>query len=83
MRRRNRLSYGLTELASACGLFYVTLVSMANRTPTELSAGLISIRSLTFIALIYFMVRALDNIGEGLKPYPIWEARWDKAFPRA
>jgi hypothetical protein len=84
MRRRHRVYYGVFELVAACALFYVTMQSIIHRgAAAPMSFETIATRSITFLALVYFMVRALDNIGEGLKRYPTWEAWWDKIFPKA
>lgn len=84
LRRRQRLAYGLFELVASCAIFYATMLAIIHRGgAAPMSLETIATRSITFIALVYFMVRALDNIGEGLKPYPMWEARWDKVFPKA
>ena len=66
LRRRNRVWYGGFELTIAVGFFYFLLVGIDSGWPKPMSLELILNRMLTFFAAIYFMVRALDNIGEGL-----------------
>ncbi len=83
MKRRFRLMYGLFELAAACALFFVTLLGMIH--PTDVwvfpNEKLLS-RGLTFLALIYFMVRALENIGEGFNPSSSSAKKWNSVFPK-
>ena len=84
MRRKHRLAYGIVELLTACSLFYVTMLNIIHGgRGTSISLELIALRALTFFALVYFMVRALDNIGEGLKPPSRTYARWEKLFPKS
>jgi hypothetical protein len=79
MRRKHRLWYGLLELAIACGLFYATMLGIIQT--SSIPVQNVS-RILTFMALLYFMVRALDNIGEGLKPGSTLAHRWERIFPK-
>jgi hypothetical protein len=78
LRRRNRIIYGASELLIAVGFFYFLLMGMAfDAKPVTFE--LITDRMLKFLIAIYFMVRALDNIGEGLKESPS-HAKWEAFF---
>ena len=39
-----------------------------------------TIALLGMLAAVYILVRGLDNIGEGLREYPKWGARWQRFF---
>ena len=78
LRRRNRLVYGVLELIIAIGFFYFLLVGMAFA-DKPMTLELLFSRMLTMFAGIYFMVRGLDSIGEGLKKSP-WQAKWERFF---
>jgi uncharacterized protein with PQ loop repeat len=77
MRRRERIWYGCLEMAVAFGFFYFLLVGFDSEVP--ISAQLITNRTLIMFAAIYFMVRALDNIGEGL-PASKFKQHWEAIF---
>jgi hypothetical protein len=83
MRRKSRLAYGLIEFLVACGLLYSTMLAIVHHGPGVMTIETLTARSLTFFAMIYFMVRALDNIGEGLgSDWPIAK-RWNATFPKS
>lgn len=65
MRQRSKLIYGGFELVVAIGFFYFLVASFAE-SEKLMSDGLILSRMLTFFAAIYFMVRAIENIGTGV-----------------
>lgn len=74
MRHRSRLWYGGLELLIALTAFYFILLGIieaAKPMTMELVVG----RMLIFFVAIYFMVRALDNIREGLGSS--LAGRWD------
>jgi hypothetical protein len=74
MRHRSRLWYGSLELLIALTAFYFVLlgiIEVAKPMTMELVVG----RVLIFFVAIYFMVRALDNIREGLGSR--LAGRWD------
>lgn len=68
VRRRHRLSYGITEMLIAIAGLYVLMLGIVFKAEPEPYAGLIGARAITFMAAVYVMVRAFDNIGEGLTP---------------
>ena len=79
MRLRNRLWYGGFELAVALGFFYFLVANFyENEKPFALD--LVTGRMLTTFAAIYFMVRALENIGVGLQGSK-YENGWLTVFP--
>jgi hypothetical protein len=87
LRRLLRTFYGLIEFAimlcvSAAG--YIAIIRHGGNT-SALPPVLVWIESLqpslTFMASIYLGVRALDNIGEGLRPGSGARAFWDIIFP--
>ena len=80
VRRANRMVYGLVELGAAvAALFFL----MARMDPAELTVETIAARSVAMLAIVYVMVRALDNIGEGIRPGSRLEGYWSRVFPRA
>lgn len=80
LRRRNRLFYGVVEMIAACVIAYVTMLGIVhgntNGPKHEVFVGI------TLVALIYFMVRALDNIGEGIPKGSKCAQRWETVFPK-
>ncbi len=83
MRRQNRLAYGIIEFMAACGLLYSTMLAIIHHNPTVMIFETLTARGLTFFAMIYFMVRALDNIGEGLRSDWTIAKRWNALFPKS
>jgi cyanate permease len=96
LRRRHRILYGLMELAISVVLIGVSLaLAWENILPSDvpqLSEKDFSVLKLVpwvaklnivlpIAAAIYVFVRGLDNIGEGLKRFPVMAAQWDDAFP--
>ncbi|UFZ06953.1 hypothetical protein LQG66_11885 [Bradyrhizobium ontarionense] len=67
LRCRNKLIYGLFEMATAMAFFYFLALGLYEKPYEPMRVELIVGRALTFFAAIYFMVRALDNIGQGLR----------------
>ncbi|WP_315806670.1 MULTISPECIES: hypothetical protein [unclassified Bradyrhizobium] len=67
LRCRNKLIYGLFEMATAMAFFYFLALGLYEKPYEPMTVELITGRVLTFFAAIYFMVRALDNIGQGLR----------------
>jgi hypothetical protein len=83
LRCVHRLAYGMFEMIVSLGVLYFVLSSMVfTRPSTEMSLHLLTNRALTLFAVVYFMVRALDNIGEGLRPGTPMHARWSVLFPK-
>ena len=82
VRRKHRLSYGITEMMMAiAGLYALMLAIVFKDAPADGYLSLISERTISFMAAVYVMVRAFDNIGEGL---PARFAQvWDVVFPKA
>ncbi|WGR93649.1 hypothetical protein MTX26_28805 [Bradyrhizobium sp. ISRA443] len=79
VRRRNRVVYGLIEMIAAiAALFFLFL----RFDPGELTVELIAARTVAILATVYVMVRALDNIGEGLRPGSLLESQWARLFPK-
>lgn len=79
VRRANRIVYGLIELGAAvAALFFL----MARMDPAELTAETITARGVAILAIVYVMVRALDNIGEGIQPGSGLEGYWSRVFPK-
>src|SRR4051794_2511270 len=66
LRCKNKLAYGVFELVVAIGFFYFLALGMYNAPYQPLTLEMLVSRMLTFFAAIYFMVRALDNIGQGV-----------------
>ncbi|WP_316201402.1 MULTISPECIES: hypothetical protein [unclassified Bradyrhizobium] len=80
VRRQNRVIYGLVEMSAAiAALFFLFL----RFDPGELTIELIAARTVAILATVYVMVRALDNIGEGLQPGSRLENHWARLFPKA
>lgn len=82
-RGLNRLIYGLFEMLVALGVLYVWMLTVIKSPGAPLSLELIAPRILAIFVVIYFMVRALDNIGEGLKRGSRLYALWQKFFPKS
>ena len=80
LRRRNRLFYGIVEMIAACVIAYVTMLGIVHRN-TNGPEHVVFV-GITLVALIYFMVRALDNIGEGIPKGSKWAQRWETVFPK-
>jgi hypothetical protein len=78
LRCRSKVAYGSFELLVAIGFFYFLALGMYKEAYQPLSVELLVSRMLTFFAAIYFMVRALDNIGQGLTGAR--SARWKRLF---
>ena len=80
LRCRLRLCYGVLELMVAFVIIYLTFhplrINLADLEP-PLSNWLLS-KSVGFLAGIYVMIRALDNIEKGLPPY--LRANWHRVF---
>jgi hypothetical protein len=80
VRRKNRLVYGLVEVVAAtAALFFLFLRFGSSELTVEFIAG----RTVAILAVVYVMVRALDNIGEGLPPGSLAEGYWTRLFPKA
>jgi hypothetical protein len=79
VRRKNRAIYGLVEMVAAVALLYFLFLHFG---PSELTPELITGRTVAIMAVVYVMVRALDNIGEGLLPGSSLEKRWTRLFPK-
>lgn len=83
LRCVHRLAYGVFEFVVAFGVMYFIVLGMVYGTPSsEITTQLITGRTLTLFAVVYFMVRAMDNIGEGLRPGTRLAARWNDLFPK-
>jgi hypothetical protein len=78
LRCKTKLAYGVFELIVAVGFFYFLALSIYRGPYEPLTFELLVSRTLTFFAAIYFMVRALDNIGQGLSG--TLGARWKHFF---
>jgi hypothetical protein len=78
LRCKDKFTYGIFELVVAVGFFYFLSVGFYEKPAEPMTVQLITGRVLTFFAAIYFMVRALDNIGQGLDPARA--ARWKQFF---
>jgi hypothetical protein len=66
LRCNSKFVYGVFELLVAAGFFYFLALGIYRAPYQPLTLELLVSRMLTFFAAIYFMVRALDNIGQGL-----------------
>ena len=82
LRGRNRLVYGAFELVIGFAALYVGLLNIM-RSGQLISFERVATTMLVIFVALYFMVRALDNIGGGLKPGSKAEARWLVLFPKA
>ena len=83
VRRTFRLVYGLVELTVAIGVAYFVLRGFVDKLPSdETTMRLMTGRTVTLSAVVYFIVRALDNIGEGLKPGSRAALHWNALFPK-
>ncbi|WP_456817096.1 hypothetical protein [Bradyrhizobium sp. USDA 4520] len=72
--------YGLVEMAAAiAALFFLFLRFDSGELTVEFIAG----RSVAILAVVYVTVRALDNIGEGLRPGSPMDDCWLHLFPKA
>jgi hypothetical protein len=85
LRSRHRLAYGILELVIAVGFLMFSFYHLAGAIVFHSSpTGVIFVASAErrYTALIaaagavYVFVRGMDNIGEGLKPYPKALAWW-------
>lgn len=85
LRRCSRIVYGVIEVAFASSLLLVLLPSQIAATATikeTLFEGqLVFDVLLPIVGAIYFLVRGLDNIGEGLAPGGRAAEIWSKVFP--
>jgi hypothetical protein len=79
VRRKNRVIYGLAEMIAAIAVLYFLFLRFG---PGELTVELIAARTLAILAVVYIMVRALDNIGEGLRRGSPLETYWARLFPK-
>lgn len=79
VRRKNRVIYGLVELVAAVTALYFLFLRFDIG---ELTVELITTRTVAIMAVVYVMVRALDNIGEGLRPGSSLEDYWTRLFPK-
>lgn len=66
LRCNNKTAYGIFELIIATGFLYYLTLGMLEKAPDVMTVELITNRMLTLFAAVYFIVRALDNIGQGL-----------------
>lgn len=80
VRRKNRVIYGSIEMIAAIAALFFLFLRLG---PGELTVELIAARTAAMLAIVYVMVRALDNIGEGLRPGSRQESRWTGLFPKA
>ncbi|HEX4409963.1 MAG TPA: hypothetical protein VH206_14420 [Xanthobacteraceae bacterium] len=78
LRSTSRLAYGIFELIVALASLYVGIWKFSHDI-LYFSAGQALVVWLAFWAAIYFMVRAIDNIGVGLKGSK-YEGRWNALF---
>jgi hypothetical protein len=78
MRDVNRLIYGAFELLIALASLYVGIWRFAS-TPSPMSFDHVATVWLFLWVAIYFMVRALENIGVGLRGSK-YKMRWDAVF---
>jgi NADH:ubiquinone oxidoreductase subunit 6 (subunit J) len=79
VRRKNRVVYGLVEMAVAIAALYFLFLHFG---PGELTVEQIATRTVAIMAVVYVIVRALDNIGEGLRQGSSLEAYWSRLFPK-
>ena len=89
LRRMARSWYGLCELTFAVGVLFVAIyATLRYSNPAEAFAGRLEIdiasrqAGAAMIAAVYLIVRALDNIGEGLKPGSQAATLWARWFPQ-
>lgn len=80
LRSMNRLMYGLFELFIALGFFYFLVLGMLEAPREPMTMRLLTSRALTMFAAVYFMVRAFDNIGQGLTGRA--GDRWKQVFEK-
>lgn len=84
VRRADRRIYGVVECVFGF-LFCFALLLVAKYGPPaeEFTFQMLGARIVALMTGIYVVVRALDNVGEGLTPDAKWAQRWDAAFPKA
>jgi hypothetical protein len=80
VRRKNRVVYGLVEMVAAIAALFFLFLRFG---PSELTVEFIASRTVAILAVVYVMVRALDNIGEGLRSGSRLEGYWTRLFPKA
>lgn len=78
LREKRRLFYGLLELVVSIVSGFLVLQSFSLNYHGIADQPLIT-RMALLLASVYVMIRALDNIGTGLKGTPAGE-RWEAAF---
>ncbi|MBZ9975509.1 hypothetical protein [Mesorhizobium sp. BR-1-1-10] len=81
MRENQRWLYGLVEIAAALALVFITLFFLGVGGPKpDVGTNIYTIPFVThllqMLAAIYFLVRGLDNLGQGLRKFPVWNRRW-------
>jgi hypothetical protein len=86
LRRRYRLAYGVLELfVGIATVFGSSWPLMTSGLPPDAKvSGFLAeydLHTLAMGAAVYVCVRALDNVGEGLKGYPRGKKIWDEFFP--
>jgi hypothetical protein len=81
MRSVNRTIYGGFELVIAFLSLYVGIWKFVS-TPYPMSFELLATICLFLWVAVYFMVRALDNIGQELNPNWAVTKRWHIFFPK-
>jgi|SoiMethySBSTD1v2_1073268.scaffolds.fasta_scaffold30809_1 hypothetical protein len=90
IRRSMRLLYGCIEVAASIGIIVMSIPAAVQLLDRQIPSGQAVIvpweNGLAAFGLVaasvYVLVRGLDNVGEGLKQYPRWEAVWDFVFPK-
>jgi hypothetical protein len=86
LRRSARLAYGIVEVVVSLAVIAFTfersleMVGIQGATSRFLPENIPS-AIVVAMAAVYVMVRGLDNVGEGLKPYPQALAMWEEVFP--
>jgi len=80
LREYSRLYYGLIEL-----LFGFFLITLSSLNAWIVAASETWVALLLVAASVYILVRAMDNIGEGLKllSNQKWSMLWQRIFPKA
>jgi len=82
LRRAFRLWYGMFEYAVACVTLAVVVRNTMGAVPiSEQNYESFAARWVSILAVMYLMVRSLDNIGEGFRPGK-WQDRWNRWFPK-
>jgi hypothetical protein len=79
LRLRSRSWYGALELVVSLVASYFVLLNLYQHA-TGLTAQIILSRMLILFGTVYVMVRALDNIGQGLLPSWRFAKVWDRLF---